>query len=175
MEDGTSIFLRSLLSADLGACSEGSPPLGKYLQDQAAGLRSVHVAECDGEFAGFVTLLWSSADPTFKEQGIPEISDLRVLSCFRRRGIGTALLDRVETEAAARSGVVGLTVGLHSGYGSAQRLYARRGYIPDGAGVVVEGKTVPEGATIRLDDDPVVTLRMTKTMPDAGTDDDGSV
>ena len=55
-------------------------------------------------------------------------------------------------------------MGLHSGYGPAQRLYARRGYVPDGSGVVIEGVTVPEGATIRLDDQPVVTLRLTKTL-----------
>jgi hypothetical protein len=58
--------------------------------------------------------------------------------------------------------MVGLGVGLHPGYGSAQRLYARRGYIPDGACVVLDGKPVPEGAKIRLDDAAV--LRMTKEL-----------
>jgi hypothetical protein len=42
-------------------------------------------------------------------------------------GIGTAnggtSLDRAEAEAARRSGVVGIGVGLHPGYNAAQRLY----------------------------------------------------
>ena len=63
---------------------------------------------------------------------------------------------------ADRSGVVGLGVGLHAGYGSAQRLYVRRGYVPDGAGVVIDGRSVPEGSEIKLDDSPV--LRMTKEL-----------
>jgi hypothetical protein len=96
--------------------------------------------------------------------GIPEISDLRVDAEFRRRGIGTALLEWAEAEAASRSDRVGINVGLHSGYGAAQRIYARRGYVPDGTGAVINGTVVPEGATITLDDDPIVTLRLMKEL-----------
>ncbi|MBQ4047920.1 MAG: GNAT family N-acetyltransferase, partial [Clostridia bacterium] len=40
-----------------------------------------------------------------------------------------------EEYAAETSDVVTLGVGLHSGYGAAQRLYVKRGFIPDGSGV----------------------------------------
>jgi len=44
-------------------------------------------------------------------------------------------MDHIEAEAAKISDSVCLGVGLHSGYGTAQRLYIKRGYIPDGSGV----------------------------------------
>ncbi|MDT8369570.1 MAG: hypothetical protein RQ745_10210 [Longimicrobiales bacterium] len=71
-------------------------------------------------------------------------------------------MDAAEALVVERSPVVGLGVGLHSGYGSAQRLYLQRGYVPDGAGVVVDGRSVPEGAELKLDDSLV--LRMTKEL-----------
>jgi GNAT superfamily N-acetyltransferase len=136
----------------------------RYLSEDRAGLRPVFVAILDGEVAGYVTLLWNADDPAFRMEEIAEISDLWVSDCFRCRGVGTALLAHAEQEAARRSPTVGLNVGLHSGYGAAQRIYVRCGYVPDGSGVVVEGEVVPEGSTIRLDDDPIVTLRMKKVL-----------
>ena len=62
--------------------------------------------------------------------------------------------------------MVGLGVGLHPGYGNAQRMYVRRGYVPDGAGVVVDGRSVREGSEIKLDDRPM--LRMTKQLRSRG-------
>ncbi len=134
----------------------------RYLREQEAGLRTVLVAESGGRVAGYLTILWESGDPVFRAGGIPEINDFNVLPEFRRQGLGTALMDAAEARVAERSPVVGLGVGLHPGYGSAQRLYARRGYLPDGQGVVVRGKPVSEGAEIRLDDEPM--LRMTKEL-----------
>ena len=40
-----------------------------------------------------------------------------------------------EAVAARYADAVYLGVGLHSGYGSAQRMYVKRGYVPDGSGV----------------------------------------
>ncbi|WP_417419328.1 hypothetical protein [Hominenteromicrobium sp.] len=45
----------------------------------------------------------------------------------------------VEALAAETSDTVCLGVGLHSGYGAAQRMYVLRGYVPDGSGVWYEG------------------------------------
>ena len=160
---GGGLVFRPMQASDAAAFSDVAT-FRAYLSAQQAGTRSVHLAICGGQVAGYVTLLWSADDPVLRELGIPEIADLRVREEFRGRGIGTALLDLVEVEAATRSDCVGLNVGLHSGYGAAQRLYVRRGYLPDGSGVVVEGEVVPEGATIRLDDDPIATLRMTKAL-----------
>jgi GNAT superfamily N-acetyltransferase len=102
---------------------------GQYLREQEAGHRTVLVAEWDGMVAGYLTILWESRDPVFRSRGIPEINDFNVLLKCRRKGIGTALMDAAEAMVAKRSPMVGLGVGLHPGYGSAQRLYARRGYI----------------------------------------------
>jgi GNAT superfamily N-acetyltransferase len=152
----------SLLHAAFAAIGWSKPEalFHGYLQDQAAGVRWVCVAERGGRIAGYVTVLWAAMDPVLRARGIPEIVDLNVLPGFRRRGIGRALLLKAEAEAALRSEQVGLRVGLHSGYGSAQRLYVREGYVPDGAGAIVDGEPVAEGARIYLDD--AVTIRMIK-------------
>jgi GNAT superfamily N-acetyltransferase len=86
-----------------------------------------------------------------------------VLANYRRRGIASRLLDRAETEAARYSGVVGIAVGLHPGYNAAQRLYAKRGYIPDGRGITYRGCFLEEGASVVLDDDLV--MHFTKQLP----------
>jgi hypothetical protein len=59
----------------------------------------------------------------------------------------------VEAEAAKRSTQVGLGVGLYADYGAAQRLYVRRGYVPDGRGIMYGNEPVEPGATVRIDDD----------------------
>ena len=134
----------------------------QYLEDEARGTRWTRVAEWKGEPAGYVTVAWEPGDPEFARRGIPEIMDLNVLPPFRNRGIGSALLGEAELEVSKRSSEVGIRVGLHSGYGAAQRLYVRRGYVPDGAGVVVSGAIPAEGSEIRLDDE--ATLRLTRRL-----------
>jgi GNAT superfamily N-acetyltransferase len=168
---GLPLEMRALEEADATAFAEAFAEMGwnkpaaqftRYLREQKAGRRSVIVAEWEGAVAGYVTILWESGDPVFRSRGIPEINDFNVLLKCRRKGIGSALMDAAEALVAGRSPTVGLGVGLHPGYGSAQRLYVRRGYVPDGAGVVVDGTSVPEGSEIRLDDSSV--LRMTKEL-----------
>ena len=163
--------MRSLNEEDATAFQEAFAEMGwkkpasqfdRYFREQETGRRTVFVAEWEESVAGYVTILWESGDAVFRSRGIPEISDLNVLLKCRRKGIGSALMDAAESIVAEESAVVGLGVGLHPGYGSAQRLYVRRGYVPDGAGVVVDGDAVPEGATIRLNDSAV--LRMTKEL-----------
>jgi GNAT superfamily N-acetyltransferase len=134
----------------------------RYADEAKAGTRWVRVAEWEGSLAGYVTLLWESDDPVLRKEGSPEVKDLNVLPRFRCKGIGNALLDEVEAEARTRGHIVGLRVGLHSGYGPAQRLYVKRGYLPDGSGVWENGAPIEEGAQVQLGDD--VTLRMIKRM-----------
>jgi GNAT superfamily N-acetyltransferase len=119
------------------------------------------VAAVDGQFAGYVTVNWTPTYSGFAEQKIPEIQDLNVLPEFRRQGIGTQLLDRAEEEVALRSSIVGIGVGLHPGYNAAQRLYVKRGYIPDGRGVTYRNCPVEEGMQVVFDDDLV--LHLTKS------------
>lgn len=108
------------------------------LRDQAAGKCVPLVAELDGEPAGYLSVYFSAEHGPFRNQGIPELVDFAVLEKFRRRGVGSALMDAAEELAFARSRVISIGVGLHAGYGSAQRMYVRRGYIPDGSGVWFE-------------------------------------
>ncbi len=134
----------------------------RYLNEQAAGTRTCLVADIGGHFVGYVTINWKPAYIYFAEQRIPEIQDLNVLPAFRRRGVGTRLLDQAEGEVARACAVVGIGVGLHPGYNAAQRLYVKRGYVPDGRGLTYKGRYVAEGEALVLDDDLV--LYLTKTL-----------
>ena len=135
----------------------------RYLSEQLEGIRTCFVSIIGGKFAGYVTVNWRPVYSGFADLNIPEIQDLNVLTKYRRRGIASRLLDRAENEAARRSGVVGIGVGLHPGYNAAQRLYAQRGYIPDGRGVTYRNCFVEEGENVVLDDDLV--LHLTKQLP----------
>jgi GNAT superfamily N-acetyltransferase len=130
----------------------------RYLAEQLAGTRACFVATVDGQFAGYVTVNWRPTYRAFVEEQIPEIQDLNVLLGFRRKGLATRLLDRAEEEISRRSSVAGIGVGLHPGYKQAQKLYATRGYIPDGRGVTYRDRYVEEGASVVLDDDLVLHL-----------------
>jgi GNAT superfamily N-acetyltransferase len=130
----------------------------RYLVEQAAGGRICLVATVDSRFAGYVTVNWKSTYSGFAETKIPEIQDLNVLPEFRRKGVATRLLDRAEAEIASRSAIAGIGVGLHPGYNDAQKLYGRRGYIPDGRGIVYQDRYVQEGEQVVLDDDLVLHL-----------------
>lgn len=127
-----------------------------YLLEQTAGERVVVVARWDGAFVGYVTVLWRSHYPPFAQEGIPEIADFNVLPDWRRRGIGTALLDEVEHLVLERSPVVGIGVGMTADYGAAQRLYVQRGYLPDGRGLHYENHPVVYGTPVPVDDDLVL-------------------
>ena len=75
---------------------------------------------------------------------------------YRNNGIGSKLMDIAEQIAAQYSDVVYLGVGLHNGYGSAQRMYVKRGYIPDGTGVWYCDKVCEQYANCCNDDDLVL-------------------
>ena len=81
---------------------------------------------------------YAEAGP-FEHRNIPEIVDFNVLIKYQKRGIGNKIMDIAENLAKEKSDYVSLGAGLHSGYGSAQRMYVKRGYIPDGTGVWYKG------------------------------------
>lgn len=81
-----------------------------------------------------------------------------MLPLVRRKGIASHLLDLAEREISLRSSFAGIGFGLHPGYNAAQRLYVKRGYIPDGCGVTYCNEFVQEGAPIILDDNLVLHL-----------------
>jgi ribosomal protein S18 acetylase RimI-like enzyme len=130
----------------------------RYWQEGIQGTRLVLLAEYAEEFAGYLTIVWESDYPPFRQAGIPEIVDFNVLCKFRRRRIGTALMDAAEQRIAVRSPVAGIGVCLHTDYGAAQVLYARRGYVPDGRGVHYHGHYPQYGEQVQIDDDLVLHL-----------------
>lgn len=128
----------------------------QYVYEVRHGLRDVLIAEVVGEFAGYVTILWQSEYTPFKQHDIPEIVDLNVLIRFRNQGIAGSLLQEAENRISFVSPVAGIGVGLMHDYGNAQRLYVKRGYIPDGRGIWARGKQLNYGDTVILDDDVVL-------------------
>ena len=132
------------------------------------------MAELDGALAGYVTVEWESKYQPFSTGGIPEIVDLNVLPRLRRKGIGTALLSAVEAKIGKRSDVAGIGVGMTPDYGPAQRLYPKRGYVPDGRGLTQNRQAVKFRQPIVVDDSTVLwftkDLKQGKPIGDPGCD-----
>ncbi|WPY00703.1 GNAT family N-acetyltransferase [Candidatus Trichorickettsia mobilis] len=163
------IQIRHFIEEDIAVISDAFNQIGwnkpaslfaGYLKEQEAGERLVWVAHVKDEFAGYVTLKWQSQYPSFKAQNIPEIMDLNVLPDFRKMSVGSLLLDTAEKQAATKSQIIGIGVGLYAGadggYGAAQKLYVKRGYIPDGKGVTYNYEPTVPGNCYPLDDDLVL-------------------
>ena len=128
------------------------------LKHQSEGKAISLVAEYCGKIAGYINIYPNSEWGAFANQGYPEIVDFGVLEKYRRKGIGAKLMDVAEQIAAIYSDMVYLGVGMHSGYGSAQRMYVKRGYIPDGTGVWYCDKVCEQYTDCCNDDDLVLYL-----------------
>ncbi|MBX3012262.1 MAG: GNAT family N-acetyltransferase [Caldilineaceae bacterium] len=155
------LTIRLLTAADIEVMAEAFRQLGwdkpaaqyqQYLTEQEAGQRTVLVATVDGHFAGYVTIVWHSHHPSFQAADIPEVVDFNVLPLYRRRKVGTRLMDEAELRIGQRSDVVGIGVGLYPDYGAAQRMYVLRGYIPEGNGIWYDERQVAPGETVCVDD-----------------------
>jgi len=166
------LAIRPLEERDVAQISAAFSDLGwnkprsqyeRYLLEQQSGTRTVLLAFFAEDFAGYVTVNWSPTYPPFHAGGIPEIQDFNVLPRFRRQGVGTRLMDEAERKVWERSDIVGIGVGMSPDYGAAQRLYALRGYVPDGRGLTSNGSPVSRGDGITVNDGLV--LYSTKTLP----------
>jgi GNAT superfamily N-acetyltransferase len=176
MDMTENLVIRSLVETDCEKISAAFTAQGwnkpleqykRYLRESGQGKRDVFVAEIYGQFAGYVTLVWESDYPHFLERKIPEIVDLNVLKLFQRQGIASALMDAAEFRASTRSLVVGLGVGLTADYGPAQRMYIKRGYVPDGHGAFSGGIPLLYGESVRVNDDLVLYMTRVVTPPPA--------
>ena len=127
-----------------------------YYKEQEECKRKVFIVEYNGAICGICTLVLNPTEGPWVEKGYPEIVDLSVFKGFQNMGIGNKLLDVVEQEAAKLSNVVFLAVGLHSGYGAAQRIYVKRGYVPDGHGVWYQKKPLEQYSPCCNDDSLVL-------------------
>lgn len=135
--------------------------ISKYemrLRHQAEGRAVALVAVYLGNVAGYIHVYPNATSGAFAGRGYPEIVDFGVLAKYRGRGIGGKLMDVAEKVAAGFSDTVYLGVGLHAGYGSAQRLYVKRGYVPDGSGVWFRDSVCKPYADCCNDDDLVLYL-----------------
>lgn len=139
----TTCLIRKMQTSDVKELSQGfinqgwpgrEEILTRYFKEQESGEREVSVAEVEGAVAGYITILPSAKHGPFAEI-YPELSDFNVFEPFQNQGIGNLLMEEAEKRVKLISDKVTLGVGLHSGYGPAQRLYIKRGYIPDGSGV----------------------------------------
>ena len=158
--------IRNMIKSDIESLSHGfmnqgwpgrEEILARYFLEQESGEREVLVAEIDGAVAGYVTILPSAKHGPFAEV-YPELSDFNVFEPFQNQGIGNLLLEEAEKRVKLISDKVTLGVGLHSGYGPAQRLYMKRGYIPDGTGVWYQNQPLEMNTTIQNNDDLVLYL-----------------
>lgn len=156
------LTIRLLESKDIPQIAEAFAKLGwhkpasqyeQYLLEQKLNRRNVYVAFVAEQFAGYVTVCWVSTYEPFYCANIPEIVDFNVLPEFRRQHIGTALMDKAESEIAQVSCIAGIGVGMTADYGAAQRMYVLRGYIPDGRGLHHVDRPVHYGEQITVDDD----------------------
>jgi GNAT superfamily N-acetyltransferase len=116
--------------------------LQTYFNEQKSALREVFVAEWNEVPAGYITVIPTAEHGPFSNKNIPEIKDFNVLPQFRKRGIGNLLMDCAETFAKQNHSQITLGVGLYPDYGTAQRMYVKRGYIPDGTGLWHGGKNL---------------------------------
>lgn len=132
----------------------------QYFNQQTENKRRIWVAYLEDNFAGYVTLKWQSKYDQFSKNNIPEIMDLNVLPNFRNQGIGSKLLKTAEECAALKYQKIGLGVGLYrghdGGYGAAQKLYVKKGYVPDGYGVTYQYKEIVPGESYPIDDDLIL-------------------
>lgn len=128
-----------------------------YFQEQEEGEREVFVAEVDQEMAGYITLVPRAKHGPFAGQ-YPELKDFNVFAAYQGKGIGGLLMESAEQQAKKYGDVVTLGVGLHAGYGAAQRMYIRRGYLPDGSGVWYQDQNQKPYAPCVNDDDLVLYL-----------------
>ncbi len=161
------LTIRAMIPADAAAFEAAFTAQGwhkpasqyeRYLEREASGKHRSFVAELDGAPVGYLLLLPEAPAGPFAGTGVPCISDFNVLVPCQRRGIGTALLDAAEAAAAAQCDRICLGVGLHSGYGAAQRLYVLRGYVPDGSGVWYNDEIAPEYGTVENGDGLILYL-----------------
>lgn len=165
------VMIRPLRMSDAQALTDAERAQGWHtdiekfrarLSDCENGLCVSLCAEVGGQPAGYLHVYKSAARGAHGGRGIPEIVDFAVLEAYRNHGVGTKLMDEAERIAALSSDIVCLGVGLHSGYGSAQRMYAKRGYVPDGSGVWY-GDAVCPPYTACVNDDELV-LYLSKTL-----------
>lgn len=158
------------IAEDMGAQHERHY-FERCLAEHQEKKRIVLMAEENNRSVGYVQLIWTPLYSTFRRLDIPEIQDLNVIPEMRGQGIGARLVDACEALAReAGKTEMGISVGLNQSYGPAQRLYVKKGYIPDGTGMCCDDVPVRAGelrTTLLLRPaslDSLLTIKMIKSL-----------
>ena len=127
-------------------------------QDHENGESTTILGYEAGRLVGIVTVRWHSRYPPFRRQQIPLIQNIEIRYEDRGRGLGGLMLERTEQEIARRSPLAGICVGIMASYGPAQRLYVKRGYVPDGRSVCHPDEPIQEGEVVTIGHDLLLWL-----------------
>lgn len=119
---------------------------------------SALIALYQGKVAGYVFLYYKCRWGGLANCKIPGVVDLIVFEEYRKKGIATNLMNVAEDIAKRHGDKVYLDVCLCSEYGPAQRLYIKRGYLPDGKGVYYEEKVLEADAICKNNDELTLCL-----------------
>ncbi len=139
--------------------SDGEAEARRYLADHAEPDGASLIATGGSDVIGYVAIVWESNYTGFRSRGIPLVHQIAVAGLHRRQGVATLLMDAAEQLAHDRGiATLGITVGLFDDYGPAQRLYGRRGYIPDGRGACQGQRPLRRGMQVSMDDDLIIWL-----------------
>ncbi|REE68741.1 ribosomal protein S18 acetylase RimI-like enzyme [Paenibacillus taihuensis] len=165
------VEIRQMIESDIQLVFDGlsghdvSKPLDyieRCSRENLSSERTTFVALYNEQFVGWGHLVYRPEYAFFLENGIPEIQNLDVIPTYRKRGIGSQLIDAIEKFAFETYDVIGIGFGLYADYGTAQRLYIKRGYIPDGRGGMYNNLPVVPGGHVRADDDLALFLTKEK-------------
>ena len=139
--------------------TDGEAEARRYLADHAEPDGASLIATAGSDVIGYVAIIWESDYAGFRRRGIPLIHQLAVAGPSHRQGVATLLMDAAERFVRERGiATLGITVGLFDEYGPAQRLYGRRGYIPDGRGACRGQRPLSKGMQVTMEDDLIIWL-----------------
>ncbi len=155
------VTVRKALSDDLcilfkmeGGGEANKAYLEQVFLSQKEGCLEIFIAKCEEEDAAFCFYNKNPKYSPFRKLGIPEIQGLFVHPDYRRQGIAKALITFCEALAREEGrDMIGISVGLLSIFGGAQKLYISMGYEPDGQGLVYDRAPVFYGETRIVDND----------------------
>jgi GNAT superfamily N-acetyltransferase len=138
---------------------DGDVAAREYLAGHAEPEGASLIAVRGAEVLGYVAIVWESNYEGFRSRGIPLLHQISVAEPYRRQGVATRLMDAAEGLARSQGvGTMGITVGLFDAYGAAQRMYARRGYVPDGRGACLDKRPLREGERVTVDHNLIMWL-----------------
>jgi GNAT superfamily N-acetyltransferase len=125
--------------------------LESHFEGHAEGDSSTLFGYKAGELVGILTIRWRPRTPFLREQNIPLIQNIEIKWERRGQGLGYELMEHAERFASTRTNRIAICVSISKAYGPAQRLYVKRGFIPDGQGVCQVSEPAERGGLVRVE------------------------